>query len=363
MKVLGSILFPIFILFILTGQIHSQALNAPPYGMSKESWMRLQQQPAPNLNRNNHYITKENDVFTNGSFESGDFTGWVTQDMISPFFPLQVGGAGITPGFGFFTSNPTDGSFAALHGFDGDGPNTIRIAQDVTLPAEALFLEFDYRGAWNNSGLQDRLFMVNIEPSGGGAPLQTDTILIATAGTNVLDTGELHRSVDVSGFANSAVRISFDWFVPEYFTGPAFFQLDNVFVIPIGAGPQISVSPPNIDFGLVPIGNNSPPVSVTIRSLGTEALTVSGISDPGVPFTLSNVPSLPVVIPPGGTETFEVTFSPASVGMFNATITVSSDDPDDPTKDIALSGEGLVISPALLACAMPLQEIWTAEGL
>ena len=249
MKALGSKLFLIFILFILTGQIHSQVLNAPPYGMSKESWMRLQQQPAPNLNRNNHYIIKENAVFTNGSFESGDFSGWVTQDMTLPFFPLQVGGAGITPaGFGFFTSNPTDGSFAALHGFDGDGPNTIRIAQDVILPAEAILVEFDYRGAWNNFGIQDRLFMVNIEPSGGGTPLQTDTILTATAGTNVLDTGDLHGSVDVSGFANSSIRISFDWFVPENFTGPAFFQLDNVFVIPIGPGPQISVSPPKHRF-------------------------------------------------------------------------------------------------------------------
>jgi hypothetical protein len=326
--------------------VFPQTLDAPPYGISKELWMQLQQKPAPNLNRNNLYLFQENNVFTNGSFENGDFGGWVTQDMNNPFFPLQVGGAGITPGFGFFTSDPTDGSFAALHGFDGDGPNTIRIAQDVTLPAEALFLEFDYRGAWNNGGSQNRLFMVNIEPSGGEIPLQTDTILTAASGTNVFDTGDLHGSVDVSGFANSAVRISFDWFVPENFTGPAFFQLDNIVVIPIGSGPQISFSPPNVDFGFIPVGNNSPPIPVTIRSLGTDTLTVSVISDPGVPFTLSNVPSLPAVIPPGELETFEVTFSPTSAGTFNATITISSNDLDDPTKDIALSGEGLVINPA-----------------
>jgi len=63
----------------------------------------------------------------NGSFETGDFPDWVTQDLSNPFVQLQVGGAGLSPGFGFFFSAPTDGDFAALHGFDGNGPGTIRI--------------------------------------------------------------------------------------------------------------------------------------------------------------------------------------------------------------------------------------------
>jgi hypothetical protein len=32
----------------------------------------------------------------------------------------------------------------------------------------------------------------------------------------------------VSAFAGEAIRLSFEWFVPESFTGPAFFQLDNI---------------------------------------------------------------------------------------------------------------------------------------
>jgi hypothetical protein len=329
--------------------VFPQTSEAPPYGMSVESWIKQHEQPTSNLKQNNYPMSQENAVFINGSFENGDFSGWVTKDMFSPFFPLQVGGEGISSWSEFFLSDPTDGSFAALHGFDGEGPDTIRIAQDVALPAEALFLEFDFRGAWdlfNYNATQDRIFVVNIEPSGGGTPLQTDTILVANVGTLVPDTGELHGSVDVSGFANSSVRISFDWFVPEAFTGPGFFQLDNVFIIPIGSGPQISVSPPNIDFGNIGVGNSSSPFIVTIRSLGTDILTVSAISNPGLPFTLGNVPSLPVIIPPGGTETFEITFSPQTAGTFSATITVSSDDPDDPNKDVLLSGEGLVINPA-----------------
>lgn len=62
---------------------------------------------------------------------------------------LSVGGAGLSPGFGFFASAPTDGRFAALHGFDGNGPGTIRIGQDVTVTADGTLVEFDYRAAWD----------------------------------------------------------------------------------------------------------------------------------------------------------------------------------------------------------------------
>jgi hypothetical protein len=52
------------------------------------------------------------------------------------------------------------------------------------------------------------------------------------------------------------------------------------------------------------------------------------------------------VIPPGGSETFEVTFSPTSAGVANSTITLTSDDADQPTKDVFLTGEGVVFNPA-----------------
>ncbi len=178
-------------------------------------------------------------AFSNPSFESGDFAGWVTQDLTDPFVSLQVGGAGFTPGFGLFTSAPTDGAFAALHGFDGDGAtggtDTIRIAQDVTVSSNSTVL-FDYRAGWDllnfASGAQSRLFDVNVEPSGGGGNLQNDNVLTATGGTFVGDTGDLTGSVDLSSFVGQNIRVSFDFIVPENFTGPAFFQLDNIRSVP-----------------------------------------------------------------------------------------------------------------------------------
>ena len=115
----------------------------------------------------------------NGSFETGNFADWVTQDLSNPFFSLRVGGAGLSPGFGFFVSAPTDGRFAALHGFDGSGPGTIRIGQDITITADGTIIEFDYRAAWNLvtfcGGCSDRIFDVNIEVAGGVRILTAST--------------------------------------------------------------------------------------------------------------------------------------------------------------------------------------------
>ncbi len=173
-------------------------------------------------------------VFQNCGFETGDFTSWVVQDIAIPFLPMFVGGAGYNVGFGFFTSAPTEGVFAALNGFDGGGPDAIRLSQDVTLPVGLPDLSFDYRAGWDlydYGATQNREFRVDVEPSGGGIPLQSTVVLTATAGTFIPDTGVQTAHVDLSAFAGQAVRITFRWVVPEYFAGPGFFQVDNVLAI------------------------------------------------------------------------------------------------------------------------------------
>jgi hypothetical protein len=173
-------------------------------------------------------------VITNGSFETGSFAGWTTQDLALPFFPLSIQQAGTANTFGWpWSSSPTDGVHTAFHGFDGDGvigPNPIRIAQDVTVTAGAPIIAFDYRGAWDLTfGAQaSRLFDVNIEAAGGGANLANFSILTALPNSTVFDTGQLTGAVDLSAFIGQTVHLAFDWFVPETFTGPAQFQLDNV---------------------------------------------------------------------------------------------------------------------------------------
>lgn len=71
--------------------------------------------------------------FANCSFESGggSFSGWIVKDVVSPFYPLKIGVTGEHPlDPQFFPTMPTQGAFAAIHGFDAlsGAPETIEIS-------------------------------------------------------------------------------------------------------------------------------------------------------------------------------------------------------------------------------------------
>ena len=57
--------------------------------------------------------------------------------------------------------------------------------------------------------------------------MQSDLILTATAGDLVANTGPLNAVVDLSSFAGQSIRLSLLWNIPENFSGPGFFQVDN----------------------------------------------------------------------------------------------------------------------------------------
>jgi subtilisin-like proprotein convertase family protein len=188
----------------------------------------------------------------NGSFEVGQavaapwgsFAGWNVEDLTIPFWPINQAPAASTPGFSLFATVPTDGSFVLEHGFDGNGPGTIEVWQDVTLPAGGPRLDFDWRAGWDLTlGIPpaaiDRKLDVVIEPAGGGAPLATTNILTTDfAGTPiVLDTGPKTAAVDLSAFAGMSVRINLVATVPEANTGPAHMQFDNVRLVQLPGAP------------------------------------------------------------------------------------------------------------------------------
>lgn len=169
----------------------------------------------------------------NAGFEAGNLSGWTTQDLSAPFDALRAELGGITIGCcgGSLVTAPTEGMWTMVTGFDGNGPGTIRIAQDVTVAECSNAVAFDYHLAWDLmtfcSGCLNRTFTVLIEPPGGGAPLQTSLIFTMVAGTTG-DTGPIGGLVDVSAFRTQTVRIAFEWFVSEPSSGPAAFQMDNL---------------------------------------------------------------------------------------------------------------------------------------
>lgn len=169
----------------------------------------------------------------NFGFETGDLTGWTLTDIANPLYALSVAGPGLNLGNGLFTSAPPEGAFAAVHGFDGAGPGSILLEQEVAIPNGAVRLSFDYRAGWDlltYGATLDRTFSVVIEDTAKSV-LQSNLVLAATAGTFVSDTGGQVGSIDVSAFAGQTVTIVFKWSVPEDTSGPGFFQLDNVRIV------------------------------------------------------------------------------------------------------------------------------------
>jgi hypothetical protein len=96
--------------------------------------------------------------------------------------------------------------------------------------ATSNLLSFDYRAIWDLvtfcSACSDRLFNVLVTPS-GGAPLGSFNFITAFANTAV-DTGQLAGTLDLPAFMGINIRLVFELNVPNNFSGPAQWQLDNV---------------------------------------------------------------------------------------------------------------------------------------
>jgi hypothetical protein len=107
-----------------------------------------------------------------------------------------------------------------------------------------------------------------------------------------------------------------------------------------GLGPvQIAVSDTLLQFGQVCVGSSvHDPIPVTVINAGPCPLVVSDIETDHGDFSPSLVG---FTLPPGNTQDVYVEFSPSVVGLITGTLTVESNDPDDPVVEIALEGEGL----------------------
>jgi hypothetical protein len=194
----------------------------------------------------------------NGGFETGDLTGWTLIEPNPSTFPnlpnnANVYGSGMVApgGWPFFTSAPSEGSYAFLNRFDGSG--NMRLYQPILVTADAPIIEFDYRAAWaigiSVPATQDRTFVVNLRTGPPESRVDHPTLILtaqhgafipgvcnlagcsAPPGTPgfVPDTGLLTGSVDMTPFiGDTTAALVFQWNIPQSFYGPGFFQLDNV---------------------------------------------------------------------------------------------------------------------------------------
>jgi hypothetical protein len=116
-------------------------------------------------------------------------------------------------------------------------------------------------------------------------------------------------------------------------------QVVNLAVGTGGAVPDISVAT-SLAFGSVTVGT-SKTKTLTISNVGSAALTITGMTVTGTQFSATS----PSTIAAGSLVNCSVTFSPTSTGAKTATLTISSNDPDEPSVTVALSGTGSTGAP------------------
>lgn len=177
-------------------------------------------------------------VIVNGSFETGNLSGWTTGGYIDPFYAPAVRGSGQRPSFAqFFTTLPTDGTKVFSQVFDSDATADPWLGQGIGMVQSGDLLSFDYRLGWDYTqgrpATMTRSFLVKVFDTDTMELLFSEEVFNADLSQmTVLDTGPLTHSLDLTPYAGRNARVEFVLHVPELHTGPGHFQLDNVQVVP-----------------------------------------------------------------------------------------------------------------------------------
>ncbi|HEB74979.1 MAG TPA: choice-of-anchor D domain-containing protein [Nitrospirae bacterium] len=111
----------------------------------------------------------------------------------------------------------------------------------------------------------------------------------------------------------------------------------------VAAEPDITVTPTSVDFGSVTVGD-SDSRTVTVKNDGTADLVITSVSTPADPFSVTDDGCSGQTLAPADSCTVTVDFAPTSAGTFSDSIVISSDDPDESTVTVSLSGEGAEVS-------------------
>jgi len=99
---------------------------------------------------------------------------------------------------------------------------------------------------------------------------------------------------------------------------------------------ELTISPTSHDFGNVTV-NAVANSALTLTNSGAANLVISHTAVSGTGFEASAIKT-PTTVPPGGNVVLDLTFSSRTAGIFSGAVTVSSDDPNNPTETVALVG-------------------------
>lgn len=112
--------------------------------------------------------------------------------------------------------------------------------------------------------------------------------------------------------------------------------------ISITSGDTTPSGTDDTDFNSLDISSGAINKTFTIYNLGSNNLTVSSITVSGSSdFTITNAPSFPITILGKNSVTFSVSFDPSTVGVKNATISISNNDSNENPYTFSVKGEGI----------------------
>jgi hypothetical protein len=104
--------------------------------------------------------------------------------------------------------------------------------------------------------------------------------------------------------------------------------------------PDINLSSTTLAFGDVEVGSSAT-ASVAIQNVGNTTLNITGISLAGTNTDFALTGTLPTSIAAGNQALVEVRYSPSATGLDTETLTVNSNDPDEASLTVAVSGNGI----------------------
>lgn len=182
------------------------------------------------------------DLIVNGSFETGNFTGWTFQNPLTIFRPWAVTGSGFGGDDGNgFTPVPTPtivqhGAFSAWNGVTAGTNESFVLYQQVTIPAgQSASVQWIDRYQMNytqfcgtpGTPCGTAHYFVEITNT-AGTVLQT-LLSITTANNSNTNTGYILRYVNLgTAYAGQTIRIRFRTLVTMSFRGPGQLEIDNV---------------------------------------------------------------------------------------------------------------------------------------
>jgi hypothetical protein len=104
--------------------------------------------------------------------------------------------------------------------------------------------------------------------------------------------------------------------------------------------PDLELDQDSMDFGAVPLGS-SVTLTLTIDNVGNAPLSISALSlsDEAGVFGCSDTG--PIELSAGGQAQVELSFTPGEATDYSATLSIYSDDPNEPSVELALLGAGL----------------------